>query len=53
MTDLCILIPVVNAQIFNPIAGLAIQAGTPTNEVKAKIETHPETSEEQIKKCSK
>ena len=36
--ELCLLTPEVIAQIFNPIAELAIPIGTPSKEKKAKIE---------------
>ena len=41
------------AQIFNPTAELVIPTGTPTNQAKAEIETHPVTAETKIIKCSK
>ena len=41
ITDLYILISVVNAQIFNLSAELAILAETSTNEANAEMETYP------------
>ena len=41
ITELYILISVINAQIFNPSAELAILAETSTNEANAEIETYP------------
>lgn len=40
MTELCLLVAVVNGPIFNPIAALVIPSGV-TNEGKAETETHP------------
>ena len=39
------------AQIFNPIAELAIPIGMWTKEAKAEIETHPLTEEANIRMC--
>ena len=39
--DLYYLIPVVNAQIFNPTVELAIPTGTPPTKANAEIETKP------------
>ena len=50
--DLCILIPAVTAQIFNPSGECAIPT-TLTNEVNAGIETQPLTAETKIRKGSK
>ena len=45
------LIPAVIAQIFIPIAELAMPAGTQTNEGNAEIETQPVTVQDKISKC--
>ena len=50
--DLCLLIPVVITQIYNPIAELIIPIGIPTKKAKAEIEMHPVTVEINISKCS-
>ena len=50
--DLYFLIPVVIAQIFNPIAELIIPIGIPIKEAKAKIHMHPVIVEAKIGKCS-
>ena len=50
--DLCFLIPVVTAQIFNPIAELAIPIGIISKVAKAAIEIHPVIVEAKIRKCS-
>ena len=50
--DLHLLIPAVIAQIFNPIAELAVSTRMPTKEEKAEIETHTVTIEVKISKCS-
>ena len=52
IVDLYFLIPAVIIQIFNPITELAIHVGIPTKEAKAEMETHPETVEINISKCS-
>ena len=39
--DLYFLIPLVIAQIFNPIAELVNRIGIPTKKAKAEMETHP------------
>ena len=53
MIDLYFLIPAVIVQIFNPSAKLVISTGTPTEKVNAEIETHPLTTEKEIRKCPK
>ena len=50
--DLCFLIPVVTAQIFNHIAELAIPIGITSKKAKAAIEIHPVIVEAKIRKCS-
>ena len=50
--DLYILISAVVAQIFYPIAEVAIPILTPNKEVKAEIEMHPVIIEAKIRKCS-
>ena len=50
--DLYSLVPVIIAQIFNPIVELVIPIGIPSKEAKAEIEIHAVTSETKIKKCS-
>ena len=50
ITDLLFLISAVIVQIFNPIAELAISAGIPSKQTKAKI--YPVTEETKIRKCS-
>ena len=52
VTDLYFLIPVVVAQIFNPIAELVIPIGIPIKEEKAENEIDPVIVETKIKKCS-
>ena len=49
--DLYLLIPAVIAQIFNPIAELAIPIGIKTKEEKAEIEKHLVTKESKVSKC--
>ena len=50
MIDLYFFIPVVNTQIFNPTAKLAIPTRTlSTNEANAKIAAHPLTAEKMFK----
>ena len=49
--DLYFLIAAVIAQIFNPIAELAIPIGIPTKKAKAEMETHPVIVEPKIRKC--
>ena len=39
------------AQIFIPIAELAISTGIPTKKEKAEMETHPVKVEAKIRKC--
>ena len=51
--DLYFLISVAIAQIFNPIAELAILIGIQSKEAKAEIEIHPVIVEAKIRKCSK
>ena len=46
------LIPVVIAQIFNPIAELIIPIGIPTKKAKGEMETHPVIVEIAISKWS-
>ena len=41
IVDLCLLIPAVVTQIFNPIVELAIPLGIQAKEAKAEMETHP------------
>ena len=53
MLDLCILIPAVVAQIFNPTAKFTIPTVTPTNKVNEEIEIQPLTAEIKTGKCSK
>ena len=50
--DLYILISAVVAQIFYPIAEVAIPILTPNKEVKAEIEMHPVIIEAKIRKYS-
>ena len=50
--DLHILIPVVIAQIFNPIAEPVIPIGIPSKEAKAETEIHPVIVEAKMRKCS-
>ena len=50
--ELYLLIFAVIAQVFNPIARLAIPKGIPTKERKAKNEAHPVIAEAKIRKCS-
>ena len=45
ITDFCLLISVVIAQMFNPTAELVMPIRIPTKESKAEIETHPVTPE--------
>ena len=45
-----ILILVVIAQIFNPIAELVVPIGIPTKEAKGEMETHPVIVEDKIRK---
>ena len=49
--SLYFLIPVVNIQIFNPTAELAIQIRIPTKETKAEIETHIVFPQCNLKRC--
>ena len=49
--DLNSLILVVTAQIFNPIAELAIPIGIPSKTGKAEIEVDPVNVEAKIRKC--
>ena len=49
--DLYFLIPVVNPQIFNPTAALAIAIRIPTNKAKEKTETHPLIAQTKIRNC--
>ena len=49
--DLYFLIPDLFAQIFNPVAELAISIEIPTKEAKAEMKTHLVTAEAQISKC--
>ena len=49
--DLNILILVVTAQIFNPIAELAIPIGIPSKKGKAETEVDPVNVEAKIRKC--
>ena len=51
ITDLYFLIPATFAQIFNPTVELVIPMGIPTEKAKAKIETHPVTTETKMSKC--
>ena len=51
--ELYFLIAIVNAQIFNPTADLAIPTLKPTNEVNAETETPPLTAETKTRKSSK
>ena len=50
--DFYFLIAAVIAQIFNPIAKLAIPLGIQTKEAKAGIEIHPIIVEHKIRKSS-
>ena len=50
--DLYFLIHAVIAQIFKPIAELAIPFGIPIKEAKAKIEVHTVVLGAKIRKCS-
>ena len=43
--DLYLLIPAVNAQVFNPTAELMMPTGTTTNETNVENETHSVTAE--------
>ena len=49
--DLYFLIPAIIAQIFNPIAELAIPIGTTSKEAKAEIEIDPVIAEAKIRNC--
>ena len=51
--DLYLLIPAVNADIFNLTAELAIPGEIMTNEAKAEIETQSLTTEIKVRECSK
>ena len=46
------LIPGTVAQLFNPIAELAVPMGIPSKEAKAEIETHSVIAETNIRKRS-
>ena len=48
---LCILVPAVIAQIFNPVPEFVIPIGIPTKEAKAEMKTHPVIVEAKIRKC--
>ena len=50
--DLCLWIPRVPAQSFNLTAELIVRIGIRTEEVKAKIETHPVTAKAKKNNCS-
>ena len=50
--DLYFLIPVVIAQIFNPIAELVIHIETLIKEAKSELEIHPVIAETKIRKFS-
>ena len=45
------LIPLVIAQIFNPMAELVIPKGIPSKEVKTDIEIDQVTAEVKLRKC--
>ena len=49
MIDLHFSIPALSAQIFNPIAELAIPTETSVNEANPEIETHQWTAERKQK----
>ena len=49
--DLYFLIAAFIAQIFNPIAELAIPIGIPSKESKTEIQIHPVAAETKIRKC--
>ena len=50
MIDLCFLILAVNAHIFNRTVELSTPMGTPPNEAKAEIDTHPLEAETKVRK---
>ena len=50
--DLYFLIPVVTAQIFNPITELVIPIGILGKVAKAEVEIHPVIAEAKIRKCT-
>ena len=49
--DLYFLIPVVNPQIFNPTAALAVAIRIPTDKAKEKTETHSLIAQTKISNC--
>ena len=51
-TELYFLIPVVIAQIFNPIAELVIPIGIPGKDAKEENELHAVNVEAKIRECS-
>ena len=60
ITELYMLIPVVIAQTFNPVAELAIPTVSPTNEANADVETQPliaeikkENFQSNLKSCTR
>ena len=50
--DVYFLIPVVIAQIFNPIVELIIRTGIPTKGAKSEMEIEPVIIEIAVSKCS-
>ena len=53
ITDLYFLIPVINTQIFNPIAEVVMHIETPTNEANVETKTQLLTAKMKIRKSLK